>query len=146
MSKRSRLFGILGRLADMDLDQLRLRLSQLQTERDAIDTQIAKLKADEAKESDVAAKYPVESVTTMAFINYTKEKIAELRLESVDLDEQIEQCLEELRVQFQESKKMELVKDKEIMRESKKQKHQEQSFYDQIAESRYHRSKRSIPN
>ncbi|AIK96532.1 hypothetical protein [Candidatus Odyssella acanthamoebae] len=141
MPKRIRSFEILGRLVDMDLDQLRLKLSELQNRRDSLDEKIAKLRENERLESAVAAQYPVESFTMPAFGAYMRLSLDRLQHEIKELDLQISDCLEDVRYHFQESKKMELVKNKEIMQESKKQKQQEQLFYDQIAESRHHRPK-----
>ncbi|MBW8308584.1 MAG: hypothetical protein K0M45_02910 [Candidatus Paracaedibacteraceae bacterium] len=141
MPNRIRSFEILGRLVNMDLDRLRLKLSELQDHRDHLEEKIAKLKENEKLESEIAAQYPVESFTMPAFGAYTRLSQDKLTLELNNLQVQIQECLEEVHYYFQESKKMELVKNKEVMQESKKQKQQEQLFYDQIAESRHHRTK-----
>ncbi len=141
MPKRIRSFEILGRIVDMDLDRLRLKLAELQDHRDNIEERIAKLRENEKLESAVAAQYPLESFTMPAFSAYTRLNLDKLQYELRELEDQIQNCLEEVRYHFQESKKMELVKNNEIMQESKKQKQQEQLFYDQIAESRHHRTK-----
>lgn len=142
MPKRIKSFQVLGRLFDMELDQLRLKLSDLQGQRDIVDDKITKLKESELMESSIALKYPVESFTLPIFGAYTKANIEILSNEIKGLDSQINDCLNDVRYHFQESKKVELAKNKEIMQHSKLQKKQEQLFYDQIAESRHHRDKK----
>lgn len=141
MPKRIRSFEVLGRLTDMNLDQLRVKLSELQGRRTLVNDKISRLKESEQLESLVAAKYPVESFTFPAFGAHMRQTLDQLQYEIKQLDSQISDCLEDVRYHFQESKKMELARKKEVTREQKQQQKQEQSFYDQIAENRHQRTK-----
>lgn len=141
MSKRIRSFKLLQRLADMDLDRLRLKVSELQGRRDMLANEIDRLKENERLETAIAAQHPVESFTLPAFEAHTRLTLDQLHQEIKELDQHISDCLEEVHLYFQDSKKMELVKDIEIMRELQQQKKQEQSFYDQVAQTQFNRRK-----
>ncbi len=146
MTRREKTYEFLGKLVGMELDQLRLQLSRLQDQRATLASQIDQMRDNERRESEVAANNPVESITMPVYGAYTRETLDCLQKDITMLDDKIEEFLDGVRYHFQESKKLEIAHEREAMAHQKKLNKQEQTFYDQIAESRHARRSKSESN
>lgn len=143
MTKREKTYEFLGKLVGMELDQLRLKLAQLQDQRTTLSSQIDQMRTNERLESEIAAHNPVESITMPVYGAYTRSTLDRLQKDITVLDDKIEEFLEGVRYHFQESKKLEIAKDRETQEQLRQENKREQTFYDQIAESRHARRPKS---
>ncbi|MBL4836220.1 MAG: hypothetical protein JKY34_01470 [Kordiimonadaceae bacterium] len=119
------------RLRQWELDEVRLVLSGLLGERDALIEQIDRLEAEVAEQA-VATDLEVFSVTVGAYMAGVDKKRQQIRAAILAKDEEIEEQREKVSEGFRELKTFEIGRDQELKRIALEEKRLEQQAFDEL--------------